>query len=86
MTTKTAMTGAALALVAAGLFASIPTQVVAEEASTVQCFGVNACKGQNDCKTAKNECKGKGSCKGLGFKNMTLAECNAAGGKVGSKE
>ncbi|VXC22982.1 conserved exported hypothetical protein [Pseudomonas sp. 8AS] len=86
MTTKAAMTGAALALAAAGLFASIPTQVMAEEAQTVQCFGVNACKGQNDCKTAKNACKGQGSCKGQGFKNMTLAECNTAGGKVDKGE
>lgn len=86
MTTKTVMTGAALALAAAGLFASITPQVMAEEAQTVQCFGVNACKGQNDCKTAKNACKGQGSCKGMGFKNMTLAECNNAGGTVGKGE
>lgn len=83
MSTKTAMTGAALALAAAGLFATIPTPVMAEEAQTVKCFGVNACKGQNDCRTTKNECKGKASCKGLGYKNMTLAECNSAGGKTG---
>ncbi len=85
MTIKTAAAGAALALAAAGLFASvsIPTLAFAEEASMVHCYGVNACKGQNDCKTAKNACKGQGSCKGQGFKKMTLAECNTAGGKVG---
>lgn len=86
MTTKATMTGAALALAAAGLFASIPTQVVAEENQSVSCFGVNACKGQNDCKTAKNACKGQGSCKGQGFKSMTLADCNTAGGKVEEDE
>lgn len=83
MTTKTAMTGVALALAAAGLFATLPTQVVAEEASTVQCFGVNACAGKNDCKTMKNECKGRGACKGQGFKYMSVADCNAAHGEVG---
>lgn len=83
MTIKTAAAGAALALAAAGLFASIPTQSFAEEAQAVHCYGVNACKGQNDCKTTKNACKGQGSCKGQGFKSMTLAECNNAGGKVG---
>ncbi|MEO4048469.1 hypothetical protein AAFN46_15445 [Pseudomonas sp. CAU 1711] len=81
MTQKTAptLTGAALALAAAGLFASLPTQVVAEEAM-IHCYGVTSCKGQNDCKTAENACKGQGSCKGHGFKLMTLAECNTAGG------
>jgi len=82
MTIKTAISGAALALAAAGIFASIPTQVMAEEAA-VHCYGVTSCKGQNDCKTAENACKGQASCKGHGFKSMTLAECNAAGGKAG---
>jgi len=81
MISKNAMTGAALALAAAGLFASLPTQVLAEEAK-IHCQGANACKGQNDCKTATNDCKGKGACKGKGYKTMTLAECNAAGGKA----
>ena len=76
------MTGAALALAAAGLFASLSTQVAAEEAQ-VHCYGINGCKGQNDCKTAENACKGQAVCKGHGFKATTLAECNAAGGKVG---
>ena len=50
------MTGAALALAAAGLFASLSTQVVAEEAQ-VHCYGINGCKGQNDCKTAETPAK-----------------------------
>jgi hypothetical protein len=76
------ITGAALALAAAGLFASLSTQVMAEEAQ-VHCYGINGCKGQNDCKTADNACKGMGSCKGQGFKATTLAACNDAGGTVG---
>ncbi len=80
--TTTSVTGAALALAAAGLFASLPTQVMAEEAQ-VHCYGVTSCKGQNDCKTAENACKGQAACAGHGFKAMTQAECDAAGGKVG---
>ncbi|PTQ73219.1 hypothetical protein [Pseudomonas sp. GV071] len=83
MTMKTAAAGAALALAAAGLFASMSTQVFAEDAK-VHCYGINGCKGQNDCKTASNACKGQGSCKGQGFKAMTEAACTEAGGKVGS--
>ena len=80
--TTVSMTGAALALAAAGLFASLSTQVMAQEAQ-VHCYGINGCKGQNDCKTAKNACKGHGECKGQGFKAMTLEACTKAGGKAG---
>lgn len=83
MITKTASAGAAIALAAAALFAGVSTQAVAEEAATVHCYGVTSCKGQNDCKTAENACKGQAACQGHGFKTMTLAECNAAKGKVG---
>ena len=73
-------TGAALALVAASLFATLPAQDT--KAAEVKCFGVNGCKGQNDCMTAKNACKGQGECKGQGFKLMTQAKCDEAGGKT----
>lgn len=81
---SSATTGAALALVAASLFASLPAQA-AQEAQTaeVQCFGVNACKGQNDCMTATNACKGQGACQGQGFNLMAQAKCDEAGGKTG---
>ncbi len=49
-------------------------------ASQVQCFGVNACKGHNDCKTADNACKGQGSCKGKGFVDLTKLSCSNVGG------
>ena len=75
-------TGAALAIAAAGLFAGLSTQVVAEEAQ-VHCYGINGCGGQNDCKTAENACKGQAACKGHGFKVTSVAECKEAGGTVG---
>ena len=49
----------------------------------VHCYGLHSCKGNSDCKTAEHACKGHNACKGHGFKATTLAECNAAGGKVG---
>ncbi len=84
MSTKSnALTGAALALTAASLFATLPAQAAQDaKAAEVQCFGVNACKGQNDCMTAKNSCKGQGECKGQGFKLMTQTQCDEAGGKT----
>lgn len=83
MTTKTAAAGAAFALAAATLFAGLTSTVAVAEEAKVHCYGVTACKGQNDCKTAENACKGQAACKGHGFKSMTLAECNNAKGTVG---
>ena len=77
-------TSIGLALAAASLFATAP--VAAEtggEQAQVHCYGVNACKGQNDCKTAENACKGKAVCKGHGFQAMTDKECADKGGTVG---
>ena len=73
------LAAATAALFAGGL--SVATGVHAEEAK-VHCGGVNSCKGTSDCKTAENSCKGQNSCKGHGFKAMTKAECEKAGGKI----
>lgn len=82
MNMKKTAAGAALAFAAATLFAGVATQVSAADAQ-VHCYGVNGCKGQNDCKTKDHACKGMGACKGQGFKAMTQSECEKAGGKVG---
>lgn len=74
--------GAAAALFAAGGLAPISAQA---EDTKVQCMGVNACKGQSDCATASNGCKGQNACKGKGMKEMTKADCDAAGGTVKSE-
>jgi hypothetical protein len=80
------ISGAALALVAAGLastMASSPSQAAASSKVTLQhCAGVNSCKGHNDCNTATNSCSGSGSCKGQGWVNASGAACSAMGGKV----
>lgn len=76
-------TGLAMAIAAASMFTVAATSVptVAQEAQ-VKCMGVNACKGQNTCKTAANECKGQGACKGQGFLMLSASDCAEQGGKV----
>ena len=50
--------------------------------SKVHCYGINACRGQADCHTAKNSCSGKNACKGQGWKLTTQQECDTAKGTV----
>jgi heme A synthase len=75
--------GIAIATAAAMLFSTaLVGTAVAAEAGKVQCAGVNSCKGQSACKSAKNECKGMNSCKGQGFLELTQKECTAAQAKM----
>ena len=53
-------------------------------AELVHCYGVNVCKGHNDCKTADNACGGHASCKGTGFVATPAKACGDIGGKVGA--
>lgn len=75
-------TNVALAMAAASLFAFAPVMSQASEDAKVHCYGVNSCKGQNDCKSATNSCKGQSACKGKGFLAMSEKECEKAGGKM----
>jgi uncharacterized membrane protein len=80
---------ATLVVAAAAAFATVPvTSALAEGASSnVKCYGVNACKGQSECKTASSGCKGQNTCKGQGFKEMSEEQCKSKGGQVSeSKE
>lgn len=52
-------------------------------ADLVHCYGVNQCKGHNDCKTAENACAGHAECKGHGFIAMSDKACTDVGGEVG---
>jgi hypothetical protein len=80
-TLSIAATAALLALSAAA-----PTAAAyAKSGKLVPCYGVNACKGQSDCKSAKNDCKGQNSCKGEGFKDVTAQQCAKAGGSLTPK-
>jgi hypothetical protein len=82
-TTMKRVSGAALAVAAAGLFlGGAAATVSAAGTAQIHCVGVNACKGQSDCKTANSSCKGHNECKGQGFVAMTEKECTAVGGKI----
>lgn len=79
------LSGAALAVAVAGLAGcanntSAPT--AAGTTDLVHCYGVNVCKGHNDCKTADNACGGHASCKGSGFVGMPSKACGDVGGKI----
>lgn len=77
-------TNVALAVAAASMFAFAPMATVqAGSGENVHCYGVNKCKGNNDCKSASNACKGQSSCKGQGFVAMSKNACDKIGGKVG---
>ncbi len=80
-------TGVSLALAAAGILGACGTNQKVEAGSMaagktdlVKCYGVNACGGHNDCKTANNACAGKASCKGQGFVKMPSKACGDIGG------
>ncbi len=72
----------ALAFTSAVLAAAIAAPVSSATTATtmVKCGGINACKGQGDCKTAENACKGQNFCKGHGFVSQLATECAAKGG------
>ncbi len=78
--------GVTLATAAAALFISGAAMTAAPTAALadgVKCVGINACKGQGACKTAKNDCKGHNACKGQGWVSAASAkECMDKGGKV----
>ncbi|MCX4186687.1 hypothetical protein [Methylophaga sp. OBS4] len=76
-------TGVALAFAAASMLGAVPAVSAGEDKTAkVHCYGVNVCKGHNDCKTAENACKGKGACKGQGFVSMSKEACEKIGGTV----
>ena len=73
---------AAAALFASGTVAALSTSVHADD--SVKCFGVNACKGQSQCRTAQSQCNGHNKCAGKGWIRMdSAAACEAEGGRVG---
>ena len=72
-----------IASLAGSMFASAPALAGSgDKEAKVKCYGVNKCKGHNDCQTASNQCKGHGSCKGQGFIKMSRHACEEIGGSV----
>jgi hypothetical protein len=76
--------GMAIAAAAALLFSTLSMSSARADEAKIKCTGVNSCKGQSSCKSAKNSCKGMNSCKGQGFLEMTKAQCDAAKAKAKS--
>jgi len=82
-TSRRKLAAAALATTAAAVFSMAPiSSAQAGSDVNVHCFGVNKCKGHNDCKTANNACKGHAACKGQGFVSMSKHACEEIGGSV----
>ena len=82
MISRRKFTATTLASIAGSMFASAPVLAGSGQEAEVKCFGVNKCKGHNDCKTASNACKGHASCKGHGFIKMSKHACEEIGGSV----
>ncbi|GMM61724.1 BufA2 family periplasmic bufferin-type metallophore [Novosphingobium pituita] len=72
---------AAVALVALAS-AATGTMAEAKTSKVVACYGINACKGQSDCKSGNHDCKGLNDCKGQGFKDTSAKACATAGGSL----
>lgn len=91
MTTRTAASSlasmaAALAFSAGAMAADAPAGsngLAVAASDKVHCYGLNACKGQADCKTANNACKGHNACKTQGFKGVTAKSCLESSGVIG---
>lgn len=83
MTNSKKAMGVALAITAAGMMSATAPVLSASADANIHCYGVNQCKGHNDCKTASNACKGHGSCKGQGFVAVSKEACDHLGGTVG---
>jgi uncharacterized membrane protein len=77
---------AAAAVVALALAGMHSTAHAADQSSQkdqpTRCYGVNSCKGQSLCATAKHDCKGLNDCKGQGVVVKTASACVAAGGTL----
>jgi hypothetical protein len=84
-TSRVGMAGAAalLALASMGMHA---TSFAADKEQPGRCYGINNCKGESLCATARNDCKGLNECKGKGVLVKTPTECKALGGTPTEKE
>jgi uncharacterized membrane protein len=80
---KSTVSFAAAAALIALSGASVSAPAFAKStAAAVHCYGVNACKGQSDCKSGNHDCKGMNDCKDQGFKAETAKQCKADGGSL----
>ena len=76
---RTIATAAALLFIAGGVVAKAKEST---RAIQVRCSGINSCRGQSFCATAKNACAGQNACKGKGWLKVSRRECSVKGGQV----
>ncbi len=84
------LTGAAIALAVAGMFAADaaagdrPRRSKERNASTkVRCAGINECRGKGECAGKDHVCAGHNACKGKGWISVPSEKaCTDKGGKV----
>jgi len=83
---REAMKGAVVAAAVCSMFAAGAAQasdMSKDGPKTVNCGGINGCKGQGSCAGADNSCKAQNSCKGKGLvETKSAKECTDQGGKV----
>ena len=77
-------TAAATLILAGGVVARAEQEKAGGE--TVNCAGVNTCKGQGICAGPESSCAGMNACKGKGVIALSAEECKKKGGKVVSKQ
>jgi hypothetical protein len=77
--------GVVIATAAALLFGTLGASAARADEAQINCAGVNACKGQSSCMSARNSCKGMNSCKGKGFVAMSRSDCAAAQAQAKAK-
>lgn len=56
------------------------------ENQRILCEGVNSCRGQSVCATAKHNCAGLNNCKGQGVVSIDAKECLTEGGIIQNAE
>lgn len=54
------------------------------DAETVECYGINECKGKGECGSAAagTSCAGTNECKGKGWISLTAEDCKDKGGST----
>ncbi|MFK7894412.1 MAG: hypothetical protein AB8G23_01175 [Myxococcota bacterium] len=78
MDKKSAVLAAAAAAIFVSGAATLANAGHHEAGETVQCEGVNSCKGTSECKTDVSACHGTNACAGKGWISMTAEECEKA--------
>jgi uncharacterized membrane protein len=85
MKKATTRTGVALAFAAASMMSAATVNAAPSETATAHCYGVNVCKGHNDCKISGNACKGQNDCKTANNDCKGQSDCKSAGNACAGK-